>query len=274
MSNSPNNPPPSPNHKDVLPLLKGLAKNDGFLKWLSEHAVVGNFILTVLTGYSLANFVGMFLPESFDPDLIGKTEECVKRSEDPSTEVVVLSADPSELQNDTGLDMLFGCRYIDAQANELQETEYMRLQSVRKDSLEGNEYREEKITEANLDAICDNEEYFLPKLSSRFRPETHIIEPKGAEYVESAKSVYPVFRWACKYSVNEKGAAAPQDPLNSDSQSTGSSMGPQSVYTGISLDEHHCIPTYKSLELRKATYHDFNDPNSWHCTKTDAVFGG
>lgn len=275
MPNTPNNQPPNSNDNDALLNLltevKGLARNDGLVSWLSRHVLIGNFILTVLTSYGLFNVVDMFLPESIDPDLISKTKECEKRLEDSNAKVVVLSS--SELQNTTDLDVLYGCRYIDEEANEVQETEYMRLQPVRKEALEDNEYREEEITKANLDAICDNEEYFLPKLSSQFPPETHTIEPKGADYKEDAKEVYPVFRWACNYSVSKKVDGAAQD-LNDGSGSSGSGVGPQSVSTGISLDEHYCIPTYKSLELSKATYQDFNDPNSWYCTKTDANFSG
>lgn len=277
MPNAPNNQPPNSNDNDALLNLltevKGLAKNDGLVSWLSRHVLVGNFILTVLTSYGLFNVVDMFLPESINPDLISKKEECEKRLKEPNAKAVLLPADLSELQNNTDLDVLYGCRYIDEEAKEVQETEYMRLQPVREESLEGNEYREEKITKANLDAICDNEKYFLPKLSSQFPSETHTIEPKGAEYKEDAKDVYPVFRWACNYSVSEKANGAAQD-LKSNSASSGSGVGPQSVSTGISLDEDYCMPTFNSLELNKATYQDFNDPNSWYCTKTDAQFGG
>ena len=276
MSNAPNNQPPNPDNDDALLKLltevKGLAKSDGVVNWLSRHIVLGNLILTVLTTYGLVNVADLLLPESVDPDLISKEEECARRSDNSNAEASVISTDSLGLQDDTTQDLSFGCRYIDEEGiASPDDDKFMRLQPVSKESLENIEYLEAAITPENLSTICADEKYYSKELLERFPLEVYDIEFEKAEYRKDNKEVYPVFRWACEYLVGEKANT------DTDSQSLANGNvappGRFSFSTGINLDTY-CQETQKTRGLGKSTYKDFNDPNSWYCTDTKANFEG
>ena len=134
----------------------------------------------------------------------------------------------------------------------------------------GEGFEHQRITKENMDSVCSDKEFYEQKLRSDYSPEKgDVIEPLGAKYREEEKDVYPVFRWACEYAI-DRGKDVSQNALDEEVHISGSEASPDYKYTGISLDEYYCQSNFK--KFTKATYLNFEDPDSWYCTNTDAAF--
>ena len=129
-------------------------------------------------------------------------------------------------------------------------------------------YEQIQITQDDLDAVCTSKKYYNRKLRSLVLAGKEIT-PLGAEYRSDKTEVYPVFRWACHYSISDQSLA---DPDTTGAFDSGSSLSPEYRYTGLSLDEYHCAAKYKTRGLTKAIHLDYSDPYSWVCTNINAQF--
>ncbi len=129
-----------------------------------------------------------------------------------------------------------------------------------------NNYQEVKIQEIDLQVLCANPSIYLPKLQEEGYSETEYnILDEGAVLLEGEKvqNIYPVFRWVCEYKLTRKN----QLPENESRQAgEGRAMNFQ---TSLNMDEDFCQRRFGEMNLNKATYHDHNDPHSWHCTNTE-----
>lgn len=125
-------------------------------------------------------------------------------------------------------------------------------------------YREIKIEERDLNVLCGDPTIYLPRLREKGydQSEYNFID-QGAVLLEGGKveNIYPVFRWVCQYELIAKNQInLPQKP--------GKSFV-IIVNTGLDMDRDLCQRKYEQDNLIKATYHDYNDPNSWYCTNTE-----
>lgn len=164
-------------------------------------------------------------------------------------------------------DLLFGCKVLASDGQKIGENHYIRLQFIPESSLTYMAYEEQRIIKSDFAEVCENEDHYLDKLKRQnITKESHHINPLGVEYRGDAaenKSVYPVFRWKCVFQTKLKEQEDSKDEVKyaGDTYST--------IYTGISMDEFYCQTHFTSKKLTKATYHDYNDPNSWYCTTPD-----
>ena len=132
-------------------------------------------------------------------------------------------------------------------------------------------YNEKPISQDTLDDICKDKEKYEVEITERFRndgasfdPDAYDIKGQGV-VLSDAKDVYPVFRWACEYTLSPKQAS---EPANRD---YGDIMF-NTIRTGIDLDSY-CEEKFGDESygsLTKATYHDHTNPHSWHCTNPDS----
>lgn len=129
-------------------------------------------------------------------------------------------------------------------------------------------YSEQSIDQDVFNSLCKDKEVYESKLAEKRpqgKPDSHPdvpIEALGAS-LSNAEDVYPVFRWRCRYKVNS------QAPLEQTEYPQYGETVSHIVYTGIDLDSY-CEEKFSDRNLTKATYHDYQDPNSWYCTNPDS----
>ena len=132
-------------------------------------------------------------------------------------------------------------------------------------------YDHESITHANMTEVCNNSDFQDAKLGGRYPTDEYNITSHGAKYREGKIEVFPVFRWACKYTITEKEDNR-QNSLVEESDNyskpSGSELIPGDKWVGLSLDEFYC-----EGRLDTSAYLDFEDPYSWYCVNPDAKFG-
>jgi hypothetical protein len=266
-NSDPNQNANSPSLGSLLETAERLIKNDGFIDWLSRHVVLGNLIFTVLATYSGVSIVERVYPRSIDPNVVSKNEVCRKQlsTADSSTTSPSVLTVPQGLQ---ATNLLFGCSYI-TQAGEKLPNIYMQLRPIPESYLVGNKYQEEPITKEAMEGLCRNPDFYVPKLEEQgFKQNEFNFLEQGLELNEKATNVYPVFRLACKYGVTRTS----QGDIQNEPDNSGSNFGGGVVSeakTGIRMDEDYCQRFFSDRNLTKATYHDYNDPESWFCTNPD-----
>lgn len=278
MSNTPSSqqpPNPDPNQNanssslgSLLDAAGKLIKNDGFIDWLSNHIVLGNLIFTVLATYSGVSIVERIYPKAIDPNVVSKNEECRKQLPTVAPSATSSSVLPVS-QGLRATNLLFGCSYM-TEAGEKLPSIYMQLQPIPESYLvnNNNPYPEEKITKEVMEGLCRNPDFYEKKLKEKgFKQSEFNFSEQGLEFHEKATNVYPAFRWSCKYRVTKKQDASQNKPQDSQASFGGGAV--LEVKTGMSMDEDYCKRSFSDRNLTKATYHDYNDPNSWFCTNPD-----
>ncbi len=78
------------------------------------------------------------------------------------------------------------------------------------------------------------------------------IQKLGLKYKDDSTNVWPVFRWVCLYKPIKKGK---NNPFIID----------ETKSVGMNLDKY-CEMKYADDKI-KASHHDYNDPDSLHCTR-------
>ncbi len=243
-------------------LLYDFFNSPKILNLLKAQPIVGNFIVA-----SLVTFTGFSIFENLHPKTINTYSMCeqIKREvasqlNIDSSEIIDFSAGtiPSNIENP-----LFDCTYDIQEKSEgksentqiYTEKYYITFQVLRKEFVAS--IKEAKITKEVLKDICKDESIYTRELvaQEQYDPDKHNIIEEGLVLQEdSENSVYPVFRWKCKYQVIPKNYQEPNKPT---------SQFP-SIYIGLDLDVY-CEKEYKEENLTKARYHYYNDPDSLYC---------
>ncbi|MGB3297084.1 MAG: hypothetical protein WBA76_02360 [Phormidesmis sp.] len=274
--NNQQNPPPDPSTGDellsFLQELKRFVRNDSLLSWLSRHAVLGNLLLVLLTGYSGISLVELLIdsfipePEVVDPDNMSMSKLCsdqiqqLANEESNLSNSQVLVTEAPDGSNLTGLK--FGCKYIGQDGVQLQET-VVQVQPIPIGYVKGTQYVEEPVTRAELGGVCRSSEFYISTLENLgYSKNEYNIVPRGEVFNKAATNVYPVFRWACKYDLT---TIAPPNSDSSEAVSRYSGAATTTVLTGIDMDKDYCSQ-FENRGLTKSTYRSYNDPYSWVCT--------
>ena len=126
-------------------------------------------------------------------------------------------------------------------------------------------YDQARITKGHMEAVCGNEDFYREKLKYDYDLERENIEFVALEYRKDVSSVYPVFRWSCKYEIEQKKDVSKLRPEKRPS-GTGAK---RYLHSGLSLDEYHCQIYYQQDGLTKATYLDPKNANSWYCANVN-----
>ena len=222
------------------------------LKLLSANPIVGNLILASLVAIATISFLKGATEES-----ISARQMCNAISDDVE---VRLEA------GDAGVDVVRSQRNLDRESRKMTACTYeVERPSGSERKLFDVTYRvvergltssidEVKITEADMQSICEDESIYKQKEG----------EAGGIDFspvrisllLSRNEKVYPAFRWRCRYVPPKLEVAPPEAGIIPD-------VPP--VDLGLNLD-NFCKRTYGDEGLEKATFHHYDDSDSWYCS--------
>jgi hypothetical protein len=269
MSNEPNNQNQQNTDGDVQQIYTLIGKlicnffsNSKILDLLKVQPIIGNFIVA-----SLVTFTGFSIFENNNSKIIDAHSMCEQIKGEVASQLNIDSSkiiDFSPGTTSSNIEkQLFSCHYnIQEEAenrlgnsNPATKRYYIVYQVLRDEFVAS--IKEEKITEDALKEICRDETIYTRELLAKkqYNPDEHKIIEEGLELqADPQNTVYPAFRWKCKYKVV---------PQNYQPQEKPGSQFP-SIYVGLDLDAY-CKKNFGEEDLTKARYHYYNDPDSLYC---------
>lgn len=243
-------------------LIYNFFNNPKFLDLLTAKPLIGNLIVASLVTFTGFSIFGENNSEKIDAQSMcekTKTEVALQLKVD-SSKIKDLSAEPTSSKSNIK-NQLFSCKYnIQEEPRSglgnpsSSSREYHVVYQVLRNELVAN-IKEEKIATDSLQEVCQDETIYTKQLLARkqYNPKEHKIIKEGLE-LQQENTVYPVFRWKCKYKVIPKV----DQPLDKP----GSQY--PSIPVGLNLDVF-CRSKFGKENLTKATHHYYNDPDSLYC---------
>lgn len=234
------------------------------LNRLATHPLVGNLLMFLLTGSTVAS--GVLLLGESDPMQISAVNMCeriIKTDIKPRLGQKIKTIDTTDIElvdsqaysaPEAGKS-LFSCNYVVVENNDERKEDFQIVYQVVEDDLVDSVI-EEKIEKSVLEDFCKDEDYYTEKLKEQgYNPNTQIPEQLGLRLYEDPNNAsYPVFRWKCMYKLIPINAEDPNHPI----------AQPPVVPVGLDLDPY-CKENYGKDGLTVARYRYFNDPDSLNC---------
>lgn len=224
--------------------------NTKLIDLLGARPVIGNLLLT-----SLVATTSILVVKNVAEDSISSGKLCDAISADVENRLNVKSDEIDRLSAKSILsdknNKMVSCLYEFEKPSGSEKKRFDVVYRASDNGLTSN-IEEVKITKEDLIGICEDESIYETKETVDFSPVDIELFP-----LTSADKVYPAFRWRCRYFPPTESVPPSAQP---DEQAD-----PRPVEIGINLD-NFCQEAYGDRKLTKATFHYYDDMDSWYCT--------
>lgn len=223
------------------------------LKWLSANAILGNIILVLLVAIASITFI-----KGVTEDSISARQICNAVSDDAEVLLVAGDSDVDMIRSQRNLDRarhkMTTCTYeVERSSGSERRAFDVTYRVAAKELTSGID--EKKITKADMESVCEDESVYRRKEGEEEGIDFSPVDVK--RILSDNRRVYPVFRWRCQYFPPARASAPPSE--------AGVVPDARPVEMGLNLD-NFCARTYGNEGLDKATFHHYDESNSWFCT--------
>ena len=120
-----------------------------------------------------------------------------------------------------------------------------------------------KITNAQMDSVCHNKDYYEKQLSEQYEVNFKIYYVNSVHRKLSNKqNTFPAYRWVCEYEL--KRINSTDNDTNVTNNDTRIIVQERRQSIGLDLEKVICRRNGKK---DRAIFLNYKDPNSWYCIK-------